>query len=332
MYPIETAKLECSVILNSADKEVFLVKKITRQAYGLYPFLSSKIEPPLTEGTIDKTAASSNNNLIKQTQPQAKMTSKLNTQWLQRLFIAIITLSIANTQADEITIVADLWEPYNGQPNSDKPGYGIEISRRIFEAAGHSVKYSLMPWKRALVATQRGQFNAVIGAYKEDAPGFVFPEEKFGVSRIGFFTTSNSQWRYDGPSSLLPLKVGLINAYSYGSELDTFFKKNKQITRYAHGIDPLANNIEALLQGKLDILCEDPNVFYRKSTEMKLRADIIMVGEHSQTFDIYVAFSPSHPKSKHYAELFSTGIKNLKRSGELQKILAKYDIEYWNDH
>ncbi len=260
------------------------------------------------------------------------MTRQLSPAWLKRLAIVSLALAAASIQADEITIVADLWEPYNGLPHADKPGYGIEISRRIFEAAGHSINYSLMPWKRALVATQRGQFNAVIGAYKEDAPGFVFPEEKFGVSRIGFFATRNSQWRYDGLSSLLPLKVGLINAYSYGPELDTFFKKNKQITRYAHGIDPLADNIEALLQGKLDILCEDPNVLYRKSAEMKLRADIIMVGEHSQKSDIYVAFSPSHPKSKYYAKLFSAGIKNLKRSGELQKILAKYDIEYWNDH
>jgi len=43
--------------------------------------------------------------------------------------------------------------------------------------------------------------------------------------------------------------------------------------------------------------------------------------------DIYIAFSPKNPNSKKYAKILSDGMLEIKRSGELQKILDKYSIK-----
>ncbi|MEK2644629.1 transporter substrate-binding domain-containing protein [Bdellovibrio sp. BCCA] len=44
---------------------------------------------------------------------------------------------------------------------------------------------------------------------------------------------------------------------------------------------------------------------------------------------LYVGFSPNNPKSKIYAKILNQGIDDLRRSGELRRILEKYNLEDW---
>ena len=230
--------------------------------------------------------------------------------------------------SDTITIVADQWEPYNGTPDSGEEGYGIEITKLIFEKAGHIIDYKLLPWNRAVLQTEKGDFNAVIGAYLEDTPDFIFPKEEFGISVNAFFTKKESTWKYNGLESLLPIKVGLIKDYSYGEELDEFFQAHQEIVEYIHGDDPLLKNIQKLLVGRFDVLVEDENVLKQKAKKMGVAEKIAMKGKGNGN-KVYIAFSPNIKKSKEYAEIFTKGIRELKASGELDKILEKYGLNYW---
>ncbi|SFV56538.1 ABC transporter, periplasmic domain [hydrothermal vent metagenome] len=45
--------------------------------------------------------------------------------------------------------------------------------------------------------------------------------------------------------------------------------------------------------------------------------------------NVYLAFSPNNPHSKEYAKILSEGINTLRKSGELDKILAKYGLHDW---
>lgn len=64
---------------------------------------------------------------------------------IHSVFLFSILILASPVVADEITIVADEWVPYTGNPDSMRPGYGVEIARCVFESAGHrvSLKYSL---------------------------------------------------------------------------------------------------------------------------------------------------------------------------------------------
>lgn len=247
------------------------------------------------------------------------------------LLIFLINLFVAATpaMADEILIVADEWYPYNGEPNSTKPGYGIDIAKHIFEAAGHTVIYKVMPWKRAVVKTREGKYNAIIGAIKEEAPDFVFPEEEFGVSAEVFFAKKGGTWKYDGVESLRTVKVGLIKEYSYGSELDAFFKANPNVVQYVKGNKPLVLNIRKLLHGRVDVIIADPNVLSQKTMKMGVSEQIVKVGNTKIPDNVFITFSPNIAKSEEYAEIFTKGIRKLKDSGELEKIVAQYGLTYW---
>ncbi len=245
--------------------------------------------------------------------------------------ILLISMFIFATpaMADEITIVADEWAPYCGKPDSTHPGYGIEIAQHVFEAAGHTVLYIIIPWGRAIKETRDGRFNAIIGAGKEDAPDFVFPEEEFGMYKNSFYAKRGGTWTYEGLESLRTIKIGAINAYSYGDEIDKYFRETPQRVQYVHGADPLTQNINKLLLNRFDVLIEDENVMLQKIKEMGMANKIVNVGVTSGIGKLYIAFSPKIAKSKEYAEIFTKGIRELKDSRKFEIILTKYGLTYW---
>ena len=231
--------------------------------------------------------------------------------------------------AAEIVIVADEWSPYCGKAGSTYPGYGVEIAKRVFEAAGYTFKYLNLPWTRAIKDTREGKYNAIIGAFKDEAPDFVFPEEEFGVSRYAFYAKQGSQWKYSGIESLHAKKIGLIKGYSYGDELNAYFKENAERVQYVSGNDPLLLNIKKLLAGRFDTLIAGENVMIYKIKEMGVLEEVINVGVTDISDKLYVAFSPMNIQSTQYAKIFSKGIQNLRKSGELNHILNRYELHYW---
>ncbi|BBO92811.1 hypothetical protein DSCOOX_59910 [Desulfosarcina ovata subsp. ovata] len=206
-------------------------------------------------------------------------------------------LFTAPVYADEIIIVADEWPPYCGKAGSTYPGYGVEIAKQVFEAAGHKFKYLNIPWTRAIKETRAGKYNAIIGAYKEEAPDFVFPEEEFGVSRYAFYSKRGSLWTYSGIESLQSKKIGLIKGYSYGQELNAYFEKNAQRVQYVSGDDPLSMNIRKLLAGRFDTLIAGENVMTYKIKEMGVVGEVINSGVTDISANLYIAFSPINKKS-----------------------------------
>ncbi|MDH4100221.1 MAG: transporter substrate-binding domain-containing protein [Nitrospirota bacterium] len=231
--------------------------------------------------------------------------------------------------ADTITIAGDEFGPYNTDPKSSMPGYGVEIAKRVFEAAGHTVNYNLMPWNRAVKKVRQGEYNAVISAYRSCAPDFVFPDEEFGNSRITFFTRKGKQWKFKGVDSLSSVSVCLIKDYSYGEELSNFFKEHEDRVQYVFGSEALLLNIKKVAAGRCDVTIGDQNMVLQKARNLGVADQIVRAGYLGPGENVYVAFSPENPGSKEYAEILSKGIRKLKQSGELDKILEKYGVEYW---
>ena len=245
------------------------------------------------------------------------------------LFFFSISTAAELIKADTVTIAADLWYPYNGKPDSDKPGYCIEIAELIFNSAGHEIDYKIVPWTRAVKETREGKYNAVVGAFVNEVPDFIFPDEEAGLSEISFFTLKENSWSFSSLDSLKKVKTGAIKTYSYGRELDTYFRENPLIVQYMHGEDPMTRNIKKLLAGRIDVIVADPNVFYYKSVNMNSYDRIRYAGSTVNREKIYIAFSPADSKSEEYAELFSEGMKEIRKNGKLEIILNKYRLRYW---
>lgn len=244
---------------------------------------------------------------------------------LTTLLLAMPLCSIADT----VSIRADYWYPMNGDPNSATPGFMIEIAQKALAKAGHTVDYAIMPWERALDSVRKGTFDCVVGAYKSDAPDFVFPTNSQGIDSNVVYVKKGNTWRYTDLNSLKQVKLGGIQGYSYGDEIDAFIEQNPDNIKLAYGPTALEQNIKKLAAGRLDGVLESPSVFEAKLKEMNLQGQFEPAGTITEAEGLYIACSPAKSGSPSIVKLIDDGTQALRESGELATILNKYGLKDW---
>ena len=215
-----------------------------------------------------------------------------------RSFISALILLSAIAAADEITIVGDVWPPYNDVVNAKNPGYGIEIATEVFAKSGHTVKYLVIPWSRALEGTVSGTYTAAIGAFDGDVAGGIIPKEAIGINSNAFFVKKGDVWKYTGLTSLTGKQVGLIKDYTYDKGDFDKWASTATTIQWATGEDPLITNLKKLALGRIDVVIEDRNVVMYTAKQKGLTDQIQEAGSLKGNNSIYIAFSPNNPKSK----------------------------------
>ena len=256
------------------------------------------------------------------------------------IILAVFILFPATAFPDTILLTSDIWCPYNCASDAENPGYAIEIARIIFEKAGHTLQYEVVPWSRSLKLVKEGNSTAVVGVTRNEAPDLVFPEQEFGISVIHFFKRKGFAWKFSGTESLKSVRVGIMADYEYGAGLDAYFEKNANTTKVQiiRAREPLVLNIRKLLGERIDVIPEDKSVFMETARSMGVLDKIENAGidpirsrKDLEESKLYMAFSPKDPKSKDYARLLTDGIAQMRLSGELNRILARYGLTDWRE-
>lgn len=245
------------------------------------------------------------------------------------LMLTFITLS-AKANADEIIIVADEWCPYNCLQNSDEPGFIVEIAKYVFEKEGHQVIYKTVPWSRAIAGTRSGEYNAIIGAGKDETPDFIFPEVEVSTASHRFFVNNDSDWVFENINSLSKVNLGVIRDYSYGTLYDDYIAPNSsnpnRVTIISGEHNVLARSISMLKRGRIDVLVEDVNVISYQFRKNGGREHVKEVGVASNE-KIYLAFSPQNKKSLRYVQILNNALKQLTGSQFVADLLKKYEMK-----
>lgn len=232
-------------------------------------------------------------------------------------------------KADEIYLEADLWCPYTCVPNSSQEGYLIDLARAIFEPLGHQVNYQTLPWPRALKNAQTLENHAAVGAGPDEGEDLIFPDETVGQAVNVFVTHHTSSWRFTGVSSLKGQRIAAVNGYQYSDVIDQYLSENQDKIHWLFGDDPLSKGLKMLRAGHIDTLLDDKNVVIETARRESLLSRIRFAGDVNPAVNLYIAFSPVSPKGKMYARQLSEGVQRLRETGELQKILQRYDLNDW---
>jgi polar amino acid transport system substrate-binding protein len=249
------------------------------------------------------------------------------------LALALLSCSISSALAEDrvVHLCADQWMPYNGDPADAKPGYVIELAKAIFEPKGIKVEYSVMPWTEALPAVREGRLSGAIGANKEEGAGLVLPTEPIGIISISLVTRADSKWTYDNLASFLHIKFGVIKGYAYWPALDAYIasavKKGSGVV-CAEGDNPLADLMKQLQAGEIDVLAESEPVLFWYLRAHNLDRSLFRIVFKNAPDPIYIAFSPND-EGRRYAEILDAGVKSMRASGELAKLLGRYGLRDW---
>lgn len=231
-----------------------------------------------------------------------------------------------------VSIRADPWYPFNGDPDSDRPGYMIEIARYALAKGGHQVDYQILPWRRSLDAAERGRIDCVVGVHPVSARSLLYTEESYGRVEEAFFSRRDAPpWQYRNVGDLRDKVVAVIGGYRYGDSIDPYVAEmaNTRSVYVANGEDALERNIRMLLAGRVDLVLEVPYVFNAKAKEMGVLQEVREAARLNESYDLYIACSPVRVTSDGYLRLLDAGIRELRRTGELRKILDKYGVEDW---
>lgn len=251
---------------------------------------------------------------------------------LSLLLLCLITYQVKAqiTHQEVLTIHSDSWMPFNGDPKAENRGYIIDLVSEIFEPEGIKIEYTITPWARSLILCEEGKINAVVGAADVDVPGFVLPKEALDFTYEAFFRLKENPWVYDGEiNSLESEKLGYIIDYATRPDVLAYFEKYKKTDKVqlVGGNSPLKQNIQKLVRKRISILLENSNVVRYHLKKMNLSDDIVFAGNlYKEAFNMYIAFSPKHPRSKAYADIFDNGFRALKASGRVNEIREKYGM------
>jgi polar amino acid transport system substrate-binding protein len=241
-------------------------------------------------------------------------------------------LSIAQAQ-DKLTLRADNWFPYNGDPAAAQPSYVVEIVRAVLKTSGGALDYQIMPWKRAVAEAEKGSIDGVIGALETDTPELLFPKEPIGLSGTSAFVRKGSTWRYSGVESLKTQRVGIVEGYSYSEEIDAYTESKRADPKaldVSGGDTPETLAIKKLQAGRIDVYLSDPNVFHARARELGFKEDdFVNAGTVAAPLPIYISLNPRRPESRAWADKLDQGIRALRDSGELATILKRYGLEDW---
>lgn len=99
-------------------------------------------------------------------------------------------------------------------------GYSWDIFQESFLAMGYSIKYTVVPWARALLYVKNGQADLIFPISKSDERLRIFDYSEESVNDVGivmyFPITSTFEWK--GYSSINEKIIGVKRGFNYGEK------------------------------------------------------------------------------------------------------------------
>lgn len=247
------------------------------------------------------------------------------------LLLGIYLSSTAFAEDKTIVIAGDNWCPINCSEDETDKGFMIDVATEALASSGYSVKYEEIPWTRAVGLAREGQIQAIVGAFKGDAPDFHFPQSPLlNISPNSLFVKTGSQWQFSDIRSFNDIRLGTIKGYDYGEVLNAYIQSvvstdDSSIVQI-YGNDAVNRSIQFLLRDRIDVFVETGPVFWYQAKQMGISDQVKQVGHVSEPEPCFIAFSPALGNSKELTSALEKGIGSLKKQGRIKKIAEKYGL------
>ncbi len=232
-----------------------------------------------------------------------------------------------------LLVLSDPWCPYNCQPDSDRPGYVVEMLREIFAPPTWQLKYQIVPWDRALQQVREGQAAIAPELTREQALrlGLLIGHEAVGEPADCLYVAAGNPLRFSQASDLDGLRqVAVVSGYEYEFAFGEWISRpeNKARVVLTRGANPAEVNARNLARGRLDGVIESAAVMHMLVKQLRLQDKIREAG-CQQASPVYVGFSPRLPNAAQLVEHLDQGIAELRRSKRLARILSRYGQQDW---
>jgi polar amino acid transport system substrate-binding protein len=246
--------------------------------------------------------------------------------------IWILTMSVT-AHAEQLLFTTGDWQPYifekNGTVNSTKPGFSVEIVNSVFANLGYDIAYKTIPFLRQIQEVEMGKFTALVGVYREEAPNLIFPQEPIGMTQNCFYTKAGNSWQYESLEDLSSAQIATVSGYTYG-EIDNYINANDNRVLKLTGseVDMMKRLTQLVDSDRVTAFAQDVAVaeYFFKVEGLE---SLYQKAGCLPSIETMIGFSPKDPRTSAFIQEFDTEIAKLRSSGELKKILARYEIADW---
>ncbi|KPZ73224.1 MULTISPECIES: substrate-binding periplasmic protein [Shewanella] len=237
--------------------------------------------------------------------------------------LCLSSLWSASLSAKPLLIASDIWCPYVCEGQT---GYVTELTKRAFAEMDQPVHFIAVPFNRALKEVQHGNIDAILAVTPEHVSQFnLYTDEVVvGYASKDFYTTTGFAWQFNQLEDLDNVQVGIIRGYDYGERLNDKIANSNRFY-IATGNQPLTMNLKRLIKGRFHVMLGNKVVIQNTAEKLALDDQIRFAGTFGEPLPLYVGFNQGATKA---AKMFNQGLTKLKKTGEYQQILDKYNIEH----
>ncbi len=237
---------------------------------------------------------------------------------MKRILITMLAFSTNAVLAQNYKLVTEDYPPFEYKENGKAMGMDIEILDAVKAKAGIDLSIEFLPWNRALDQVQKGTADGIFSMLKNaEREAFLqFPAQPLYTSRTVIFAHESFAGDIKSLDDLKGQTVGVVLGNSYGKSFDsaTHFTKD--------GAADQDTMMKKFISGrsKLVITSEEVGQYQLKNLGGKGRVLSLKVAKEQY----YVGISKASANGKALFDKMAQAFAELEKSGELNKIRAKY--------
>ncbi len=231
---------------------------------------------------------------------------------------------IPSGEAREVLAVgSESYGIFEAVENGVYKGLGPDLLRAIVERMGDQVSFVAYPWARAQMKVEKGQADILIGVYRseEREKRFIFTRLPFYQDSLAFYQNSKGTTWSGDYAALKKKKIGYILGWAYGSA----FEKAKNSLQIM-SVKDVDDGLDRLTKGQIDLLASNRRIVEKWLNRQKSQPSLKAIEPHIAAQQGYFAF----PKTAHaasYQERFDEAFLEVVRSGTLEQLARKYEVE-----
>ena len=234
------------------------------------------------------------------------------------------SLLASGASAQEIITVATLeYPPWTGK-NLKFNGFVNHVISEAFKRSGYSVRFTYLPWERAVTETKNGKYAALSYVYYSEAR-----EKEFHLSgpiseeKIVFFHLKSNPIRdWKTLDDLKNYRFGATRGYTYTQE---FWEAAESKRIKVDITDSDKQNFKKLFAGRIDIFPSglvNGYSFLRKEFQA---GKLQLLSYHPKPLSAttgHLAFTKSRKNSENLRQIFNRGLAELKKEGLYDEFMA----------
>ncbi|MDC0255711.1 transporter substrate-binding domain-containing protein [Bacteriovoracales bacterium] len=243
------------------------------------------------------------------------------------IFIFLIFSTRSAFSKNQMSVACEDFIPHTGKKLKNF-GWTVDVLRQALKEVNYDLKYSFMPWARAVKITKRGDFDGLYLAYMNDErKKHYYFSDPIGSVVVSLHGAKSLKFSYNSVKDLRPYKFAVVRKAAHEKEFDQAkYLKKREVTSYSQGIRMLVKgrvdffvSPEKIFQYNLNLLKEEPVINSLIKSTLPVRK-----GKPLKKNNMYLAISKKSKKALEKLNAFNKGLRIIKKNGKFQKILKDH--------